>query len=218
MTSDAHGPVISVMLAVPDAAAAARWYAPGLGATELWDLGGHCCIWPEDAVSGAKWSRFPSRRPPEVLKAYQSWHRRWRSGIQVEDAGLSGRQMQQCLSAGEARAKRLAPLPDHGRACPEPERYKGSALYPANARVQRPERGDGQRYDPTVPRQGSDQRFRWSVPVWSPPPESNRRPHPYHGTTRNRCAERPFPRSRPTVGAEVGSPSARLYAHSLVVR
>jgi hypothetical protein len=40
MTSDAHGPVISVMLAVPDAAAAARWYAPGLGATELWDLGG----------------------------------------------------------------------------------------------------------------------------------------------------------------------------------
>jgi hypothetical protein len=27
MTSDAHGPVISVMLAVPDAAAAARWYA-----------------------------------------------------------------------------------------------------------------------------------------------------------------------------------------------
>ena len=56
MTSDAHGPVISVMLAVPDAAAAARWYARGLGATELWDLGGvvgltvegapfwHCCI------------------------------------------------------------------------------------------------------------------------------------------------------------------------------
>ena len=40
MTSDAHGPVILVMLAVPDAAAAARWYAPGLGAIELWDLGG----------------------------------------------------------------------------------------------------------------------------------------------------------------------------------
>ena len=36
MTSDAHGPVISVMLAVPDAAAAARWYARGLGATGLW--------------------------------------------------------------------------------------------------------------------------------------------------------------------------------------
>jgi hypothetical protein len=27
-----------------------------------------------------------------------------------------------------------------------------------------------------------DQRFRWSEPMWSPPPESNRRPHPYHGT------------------------------------
>jgi hypothetical protein len=48
---------------------------------------------------------------------------------------------------------------------------------------------------------------------WSPPPESNRRPHPYHGTTRNRCANRRFPRSRPTVGAEViGSPSAKLCA------
>ena len=32
-------PVISVMLAVPDAPAAARWYADALGATELWNLG-----------------------------------------------------------------------------------------------------------------------------------------------------------------------------------
>jgi PhnB protein len=40
MTADAHPPVISVMLAVPDAAAAARWYAQALGATELWNLGG----------------------------------------------------------------------------------------------------------------------------------------------------------------------------------
>ena len=39
MTPEAHGPVISVMLAVPDAAAAARWYAQALGATELWNLG-----------------------------------------------------------------------------------------------------------------------------------------------------------------------------------
>jgi PhnB protein len=30
---------ISVMLAVPDATAAARWYAEALGATELWNLG-----------------------------------------------------------------------------------------------------------------------------------------------------------------------------------
>ncbi|SDU71582.1 VOC family protein [Jiangella alkaliphila] len=34
-----HDPVISVMLAVPDAGAAARWYATALGAVELWNLG-----------------------------------------------------------------------------------------------------------------------------------------------------------------------------------
>ena len=32
-------PVISVMLAVPDAPAAAEWYRRALGATELWNLG-----------------------------------------------------------------------------------------------------------------------------------------------------------------------------------
>lgn len=32
-------PVISLMLAVPDAPAAARWYQDALGATVLWDLG-----------------------------------------------------------------------------------------------------------------------------------------------------------------------------------
>ena len=57
------------------------------------------------------------------------------------------------------------------------------------------------------------QRLRWSGPVWSPPPESNRRPHPYHGTTRNRCADRRLRRSRPTVGAKVnGSLSTKLCA------
>jgi PhnB protein len=40
MTTQPHPPVISVMLAVPDAAAAARWYSEALGATELWNLGG----------------------------------------------------------------------------------------------------------------------------------------------------------------------------------
>lgn len=40
MTAEAHPPVISVMLAVPDAAAAARWYCEALGATEVWNLGG----------------------------------------------------------------------------------------------------------------------------------------------------------------------------------
>jgi site-specific DNA recombinase len=50
---------------------------------------------------------------------------------------------------------------------------------------------------------------------WSPPPESNRRPHPYHATTGNRCADRRFPRSRPTVGAKViGSPSTQLCGHA----
>jgi PhnB protein len=39
MTADSQPPVISVMLAVPDATAAARWYARALGATELWNLG-----------------------------------------------------------------------------------------------------------------------------------------------------------------------------------
>jgi PhnB protein len=40
MTSRSPGPVISLMLAVPDAAAAARWYERALGAIRLWDLGG----------------------------------------------------------------------------------------------------------------------------------------------------------------------------------
>jgi PhnB protein len=33
------GPVISLMIAVPDAAAAVDWYRRALGATELWNLG-----------------------------------------------------------------------------------------------------------------------------------------------------------------------------------
>jgi PhnB protein len=40
MTAEGQHPVISVMLAVPEAGAAARWYAHALGATELWNLGG----------------------------------------------------------------------------------------------------------------------------------------------------------------------------------
>jgi uncharacterized glyoxalase superfamily protein PhnB len=39
MTSSARGPVISLMLAVPDARVAADWYRRALGATELWNLG-----------------------------------------------------------------------------------------------------------------------------------------------------------------------------------
>jgi PhnB protein len=39
MTAERRAPVISLMLAVSDAAAAAQWYAQALGATELWNLG-----------------------------------------------------------------------------------------------------------------------------------------------------------------------------------
>jgi PhnB protein len=37
--SDPVVPVISLMLAVPDAPAAAEWYGRAVGATELWNLG-----------------------------------------------------------------------------------------------------------------------------------------------------------------------------------
>lgn len=39
VTSQVRGPVVSVMLAVTDASAAASWYRRALGATELWNLG-----------------------------------------------------------------------------------------------------------------------------------------------------------------------------------
>lgn len=39
MTPEATNPVISLMLAVPDAPAAADWSKRALGATELWNLG-----------------------------------------------------------------------------------------------------------------------------------------------------------------------------------
>src|SRR5215213_8522065 len=41
--------------------------------------------------------------------------------------------------------------------------------------------------------------FVFSGALWA----DDRRPHPYHGTTGNRCANRRFPSSRPTVAAEV---------------
>lgn len=40
MTPEARGPVISLMLAVPDTSGAAHWYNQAFGATELWKLGG----------------------------------------------------------------------------------------------------------------------------------------------------------------------------------
>jgi PhnB protein len=39
MERDSNSPLISLMLAVPDAAEAAHWYAEALGAIELWNLG-----------------------------------------------------------------------------------------------------------------------------------------------------------------------------------
>ena len=39
MTSQGQRPAISLMLAVPDAPAAAEWYKRALGARELWSLG-----------------------------------------------------------------------------------------------------------------------------------------------------------------------------------
>jgi PhnB protein len=38
--SEAVSPVLSVMLIVPDAAAAVAWYMAALGAAEIWNLGG----------------------------------------------------------------------------------------------------------------------------------------------------------------------------------
>jgi hypothetical protein len=65
------------------------------------------------------------------------------------------------------------------------------------------------------PNTQDDHRLCWSSAWWSPPPESNRRPRPYQGTTRNRCASRRFPRSGLTVGVDViGSLSAKVCAHS----
>jgi hypothetical protein len=92
---------------------------------------------------------------------------------------------------------------------------QGNALDPACACPTPPERHADQRH--SVNRDsgcGTDQRFPCSGHMWSPPQESNRRPHPNHGTTRNRCADRRSRTSRPTGRAEViGSPSAKVCVH-----
>ena len=64
-----------------------------------------------------------------------------------------------------------------------------------------------------------DQRFRWSEPMWSPPPESNRRPHPYHGSAAKRCANPRSRRSQRTVDAAVMGSVAGLGApHACLLR
>jgi hypothetical protein len=54
-----------------------------------------------------------------------------------------------------------------------------------------------------APEREDDQRLRWSSAWWSPPPESNRRPHPYHVSPAHRHAIRRFGRSQRTVGGAV---------------
>lgn len=49
MSRPGGSPVISVMLAVPDAPAAAAWYREALGAAELWNLGSVIGLEVEDA-------------------------------------------------------------------------------------------------------------------------------------------------------------------------
>jgi uncharacterized glyoxalase superfamily protein PhnB len=48
VSDQANSPTLSVMLIVPDAAAALRWYTDALGAEQLWDLGGVAAL----ALSG----------------------------------------------------------------------------------------------------------------------------------------------------------------------
>jgi hypothetical protein len=71
----------------------------------------------------------------------------------------------------------------------------------------------------TGPRRGTDQRFRWSVWVWSPPPESNRRPHPYHS-----CGPAPIEAwtqvnvTRVTVSDRQAPPEPALYGTQMAHR
>jgi hypothetical protein len=58
---------------------------------------------------------------------------------------------------------------------------QGSVLFPSYGRSSRfGHEADHLIAAPSGPEREDDQRLRWSVPMWSPPPESNRRPHPYH--------------------------------------
>jgi hypothetical protein len=55
----------------------------------------------------------------------------------------------------------------------------------------------------TSPRHEAVQRFRWSGGVWWACQDLNLGPHPYQLTAGNRCADRRFRRSRPTVRTKV---------------
>ena len=51
---------------------------------------------PKVRLAGSKVEPLPVQTAAGSAQSNQSWHRRWRLGTLVEDAGLSGRQMQQC--------------------------------------------------------------------------------------------------------------------------
>jgi hypothetical protein len=68
-----------------------RWY--GAGATSL---GGTVASGPKVRLAGSRVEPLPVQTAARSAQSNQSWHRRWRLGTLVEDAGLSGRQMQQC--------------------------------------------------------------------------------------------------------------------------
>src|SRR5215211_2792832 len=81
---------------------------------------------------------------------------------------------------------------------------QGSVLIPSYGRSSR----FGHEVDhliapPTGPEPEDYQRLRWSSAWWSPPPESNRRPHPYHGSAAKRRAMSRLRSSQETVSTEV---------------
>jgi hypothetical protein len=98
------------------------------------------------------------------------------------------------------------------RARPEPERLTREVLSARHAPVQHhPERQDHQHHPFDRPPTQNGPAFALVIALVEPPAGIEPATHPYHGTTGNRCADRRFPRSRPTVGAKViGSPSAKL--------
>jgi len=80
---------------------------------------------------------------------------------------------------------------------------QGSALHPACTCPTRPERQDDQHRPFNRPPDTDLTSVNAGQLGVEPPPESNRRPHPYHGSRRHRCAEQRFRRSLATVGRQV---------------
>ena len=113
-----------------------------------------------------------------------------------------------------------APTASHGQARLMGRQGPDSQWPPERARSgpQQPVRSQSQRTNRTGKSLANGGWRRSGLSCWfgmEPPPESNRRPHPYHGTTGNRCADPRMCRSRSTVRVEgIGSPLARSYVQS----